>query len=132
MDEDNVELVRRLCRMISEGDLDYVGLYDPDIEFREASELPDAGVQRGIPAMVQARARFEESFERIVYEPLEFRGAGDRVLVSVRYRGRARHTGIEGEAIAYWVFTVRNRKVTQCHIFTQRSQAFAAAGLRDR
>jgi hypothetical protein len=50
MGEENIDLVRRLCRMISNRDPRYLDLYDPNVEFREAGDLPDAGVQRGIPA----------------------------------------------------------------------------------
>jgi ketosteroid isomerase-like protein len=129
MSQANVDLVQKAIEAATGRDPAVYELFSDDVEFAEASALPDSGVQRGVDAMLEATARFEEAFEEIAYEPYRYTEAGDHVLVDVRYRGRARHTDLTLDAEAQWLYTIREGKVVGIHIFTNRGEALEAASL---
>lgn len=54
----------------------------------------------------------------------------DRMLVSNRWRGRGRESGVDVEAKGAMVYTVRNEKVARMVLFQSREEALAELGLR--
>ena len=57
--------------------------------------------------------------------------AGDRVLVTIRHRGRGRGSGIEVDARFYEVYAVSVGKVVRVDEYAVRSEALKAAGLSE-
>ena len=62
--------------------------------------------------------------------PEEFEDLGDRVVATVRLRGRGRGSGIEIDARFYDVYTLRDGKIVRMDQFTERSDALEAVWLR--
>jgi ketosteroid isomerase-like protein len=56
---------------------------------------------------------------------------GDHVVSFVRLRGRARTTGGRIDAPFAYVFTFKGEAVSRFHVYSNRGEALAAAGLVD-
>jgi ketosteroid isomerase-like protein len=54
----------------------------------------------------------------------------DKVLVLVRWVGRGKASGAQGEMSMAMVWTVREQAITSIEFFLDRAEALAAAGLR--
>ena len=58
--------------------------------------------------------------------------AGDKVVVLVRWRGRGRARGGQGEISLAMVWTVREQAITSVEFFLDRARALEAVGRRSR
>src|SRR5436309_14081607 len=80
--QENVELVRRGFERFNDGDVDgFLQLCDPNVEVRDASELPGARVSTGHDAVRAWYAQLLDAFADLRFEPEEFIDVGDRVGV---------------------------------------------------
>jgi ketosteroid isomerase-like protein len=87
----------------------------PDVTFEPRGEL-GGSVYTGLEGVQRGRAAFQEIWESIDFEPLEFVERGDGVMVALRFDLRSR-TGVElqvDEGWAYWVREGRIVRVRQC------------------
>jgi len=73
---------------------------------------------------------FAEPWESLRYEADEFIQAGEHVVTpfTIYLRGR---DGIEVEARAAWVWTIRDGAITHVCFYQDRGEALEAAGLRE-
>ncbi len=128
MSQENVEIVRKAFQAYARGDLgEMLANLDPDITWSPAEEAPTHG-----PNAVRAYLeRWESAWEELETTPEEFIDAGDRVFVTVHFRGRGRESGIEVEARSHQVYVLRNGKTVRMDEFTERSEALRAAGLKE-
>jgi ketosteroid isomerase-like protein len=78
----------------------------------------------------KAMLEFAESFEDFRAEAEEFIDAGDRVVVAVRERGRARG-GVEFEHVFGILYTLRDGKVARMEWSDSPADALEAAGLEE-
>jgi ketosteroid isomerase-like protein len=125
MSQENVEIVRRFLVVV---DVDEALTYaDPGIVWNPIEELPT----QGHDAVRESLARWKGEWHDYKVMPEEFVDSGDRVLVTVRLGGRGRGSGIEIDALFYDVYTVRDGKIVRMDQFTERRQAFEAAGLAE-
>src|SRR5436309_2420282 len=67
----------------------------PDVVLRPSGMFPESGDYHGYDALRQFSENQAQAFESMGVEPSEFIEAGDRVVVPIRFGGKARHTGIE-------------------------------------
>jgi hypothetical protein len=131
MSEENVEIIESLERgfeAYSRGDFDAaVENMHPEIELFPAGRQP---MIRGVGAI---RAWMEpDAFESQVVEPLEFRFAGDKVLVRHHSKIRGAGSGIEADFVNWTVWTFNEAGVmTRLEIYlpNQEAEALEAAGL---
>jgi ketosteroid isomerase-like protein len=131
MSEDNVQIIESLQRgfdAYSRGDFDAaIENFHPEIELAPAGRQP---MIRGAGAI---RAWMEpDAFESQVVEPLEFRVAGNKVLVRHRSKIRGAGSGIEADFVNWSVCTFNEAGlVTRYEIFlpNQEAEALEAAGL---
>jgi ketosteroid isomerase-like protein len=72
-----------------------------------------------------------EAFEQFWVEPQEIIDAGDKVIVPVRFGGRARHTGLEVRFEVVHVCTARDGKWTRIDMYVSKADALEAVGLRE-
>ncbi|HVS28333.1 MAG TPA: nuclear transport factor 2 family protein [Solirubrobacteraceae bacterium] len=132
MSQENVEVVRRSFETWVRGGTDaLVEVLDPGIEWTLRPDFPDAGVFRGQDEVRGLFRRFEETFDDLGMEPLEFIEAGDQVVVPLNWWGRGKESGVEvaerqGET---WVITVRAGKIAVVTEYRRKAEALEAVGL---
>lgn len=128
MAQENVEVVRKVWDAYSRGDLDQImGFSDPYVVMISLEEGPLYGfnaVRENYRRWKEAWAEAETTVEEII-------GAGDRVFVVARFRGRGEASGIEVGACLYEVYTMRDGTILRVDEFREREQAVEAAGLRE-
>jgi ketosteroid isomerase-like protein len=122
MSQETVEIVRRFLI----ADVDEAMTYaDPDIVWNPIEELPT----QGHDAVRASLARWKAEWNDYELIPEEFADRGDRVLATVRLRGRGRGSGVEIDARFYDLYTLRDGKIVRMDQFTERSQALEAVEL---
>jgi ketosteroid isomerase-like protein len=132
MSEENLKIIRRVLEAAQAGDDERVlADFHEEVEMHEPPELPGASVRRGHSGYREARVGLEETFREIAYEPEEFIDAGERVLVGIRYRGRARYSDLPVDLLMYWLYAFRAEKVIRVDVFFDRAAALDAAGLSE-
>jgi ketosteroid isomerase-like protein len=93
--------------------------------------FPESGEYRGYDGLRQFTMNQAEAFEQMSVQPAEFVDAGDRVVVPVRFGGKARHTGIETTFSVVHVWTIRDGKVSGLDMYQSREDALQAVGLSE-
>jgi ketosteroid isomerase-like protein len=88
-----------------------------------------AGERRGREEVLRFVLSQTEGFEEMFIEPAEFIEVAGKVVVPLRFGGRARHTGIEVEFEVVHVLTIDKGKAKRIDIFMTRSEAMEALGL---
>jgi ketosteroid isomerase-like protein len=128
MSEENVEIVRRFCEAYLRGDhAGAAGYLAPDVVYEVGQELPARG-----PGELMAKwQRWESDWEWLETVFEEFIDAGDQVVVTVRYSGRGRASGVELQDRLFEVHTLRDGKCVRKRDFRERSEALEAAGLSE-
>ena len=118
MSQANVEIVERfLSAQVDEA----LTLADPGIVWNPIEELP----AEGHAAVRTSLARWKADWDDYEVQPEEFADMGDRVVVTVRLRGRGRSSGVEIDARFYDVYTLRDGKIVRMDQFTERSEAIS-------
>ena len=135
MSHENVEVVRRVTDVMdAEGFEAALPLFleaaHPDVEWREDPAWPGSATYRGIEQVRQvildrmATLDFDQQTEDLI-------DVDDRVVVLVRWVGRGKASGAQGEISMAMVWTVREQAITMIEFFLDRAQALEAVGLRD-
>ena len=134
MSEENVEVVRRVTGVMDAEGFEaalpvFLEAAHPDVTWREDPAWPGAANYRGVEQVRQvildrmATLDFDQETEDLI-------DAGDRVIVLVRWVGRGKASGAQGELSMAMVWTVRERAITSVEFFLDRAEALDAAGLR--
>jgi ketosteroid isomerase-like protein len=129
---ENLDLVRSLHAAFERGEFTSTEWADPEIEF-EFADGPDPGSWAGIAGIAVGWRAFQSPWEDFHITPTEYRELDDeRVLVLVRFSGRARTSGMELGQMPTKnasVWHVRGGKVTRVVFYWDRERAFADLGL---
>jgi ketosteroid isomerase-like protein len=130
MSEANVELVRTIYKRFRAGDIDgALALHDSEIEVHDRPEVPDPQVYRGHKGVLRSLQMSQAEFEGLDLVPQEFLGAGDRVVVTFRFRGTGRQSGVPIDELLAHVWTIRDGKAVRMDVHSRRDDALRAAGL---
>jgi ketosteroid isomerase-like protein len=133
MSQENVEIAERTIEAYNRRDLDALRLAnDPDVEFDwSASFGPEAGVYRGIDAVLRLHAAYFDAFAEITIEPECFIDAGASVVVPNGSRSKGRD-GIEvyTRGVAF-VFTFRDGRIARFCLYQDKTAALKAVGLAE-
>jgi len=121
MSQENVDVVRRFLALEIDEALDYA---DPGIVWNPVEEASAQGHQ----AVRASSDRWKSEWDDYELVPEEFADMGDRVVATVRLRGRGRGSGIEIDARFYDVYTLRDRKIVRMDQFTEQAEALELAG----
>ena len=104
-------------------------LFDPDVEWHNAPELPGATVHRGVEAMMADMRAQAEAWEERHFEPVDVIETEDGAVVFLRITARGRSSGVPVDLEVAHVLTMRNDKVVRVQAFLDREQALRAAGV---
>jgi ketosteroid isomerase-like protein len=133
MSQENVEIIKKAAEVFNAEGPEAAAqrFFADDVEFHDPPESPSPRVARGREEVRKQFNSFNEAWEKHTTHPQEIRAVGtDKVLlVSVeRFVGR---DGIELEAPAAAVFTLRDGKIIRWEAFWGKQEALEAAGLRE-
>jgi ketosteroid isomerase-like protein len=127
-----VNVVRRQIDAYNRRDLDALrAVFDTDMELDwSTSRGVEAGVYRGIDAVLQWFTGYFDLFEEVLVEPERFIAAADSLVVPnvARFRG---WDGIELLTRSAFVYTLRGAKITRLCLYQQTQEALKAVGLAE-
>jgi len=112
MNEINADLVRERFAPMREGDVEaLLTLIHPDFEVTTPPGLAaEPDTYRGPEGIRRYFDSFYEIMDRVSFEPHDFIGVGERVVVPVTLRARGRTTGIETTQKLVQVCVLRDEK----------------------
>jgi ketosteroid isomerase-like protein len=96
---------------------------DPDAEWSEHSDLPDAATYRGRDSIQSFLERYLESWEDFRQDTEDVIDSGDRVAVLLHLFARGRGSGIEVEARYAHVWTMRDGKGVRVDAYADPDEA---------
>src|SRR3954470_22705163 len=132
MSQENVELVTQAFAALSEGGVQAMASYwDPEIEVTVPPELAQAGTYRGTDAVTGWISGWSEAWEQIEYTPEKMVERDDTVVVTVRYAGVGRGSGMRIEDRFWYLLRLRGGKVIYLRLYSNEAEALAAAGLSE-
>jgi ketosteroid isomerase-like protein len=133
MSRENVEVVSAALDAFDRRDKTrLVALLDPNVEWELVGFMPDQERVRIGPEQVWDYLTFlDEEFEDIRVERGEYVEAGEKVVVPVRWRGKGKTSGAEGEFSFTSVMTVSNGKLLRGRNYPTEAEALEAVGLRE-
>jgi ketosteroid isomerase-like protein len=134
MSEENLELVRRVTDVMdAEGFKAALPVFleaaHSDVEWQEDPAWPGSASYRGVEQVRQVildrmdTLDFDQQTEDLI-------DVDDKVVVLVRWVGRGKASGAQGEMSMAMVWTVREQAITRIEFFLDRAEALTAAGLR--
>jgi ketosteroid isomerase-like protein len=131
MSRENVEVVRSAFDAWDRGDTDAIlEVCDEGIVIAQAAELVGvAPLRHGHAGVLEAFAQWPEQWDDFRIEILRTLDSGDHVVVTTAQSGRSKVGGIEVATQFTFLFTLRDRKVTEWRIFMREAEALEAAGL---
>jgi ketosteroid isomerase-like protein len=135
MSQEDVEVVRRVIDLMDAEGFEaalpvFLEAAHPDVEWREDPAWPGAATYRGTEQVRQvildrmATLDFDQQTEDLI-------GVDDKVVVLVRWVGRGKVSGAQGEISMAMVWTVREQAITRVEFFLDRARALEAVGLRE-
>ena len=136
MSHGNVEVARRgieeLNRFYKTGEFSRLReLLDPDFVLRPSGMFPEHQEMQGPEGFLKFIRGQTEAFEQMWIEAEHFLDVGDRVVIPVRFGGRARHTGLDVEFRATHLCTYREGKLLRDYIYRSQAEALEAAGIEE-
>jgi ketosteroid isomerase-like protein len=128
---ENVELARQAYDAYNrEGITGILGFLDPEIEWRNPTDSPIAGVLVGHEGVKEWDRLAHEAFEELQFEPERITELpGGRVLAVLRGHLRGQGSEIDVEFPFAHLITFRDGKATTLRMFTSESAALEAASL---
>ena len=134
MSQENLELVRSICRAHERGDFSSVEWAHPEIEF-VISDGPSPGRWTGLAGMAEAWRDFLRAWEEYRTQVEEYRQLdGERILVLTHRAGRGKTSGMDiGEMHTKGanLFHLRDGKVIRLVFYWDHERALEAVGLRE-
>jgi ketosteroid isomerase-like protein len=130
MSRENVEIVRRAIAYEYYGVGDRAeaqAIFHPQVVLNPIDEAASSGID----AMRADYERWASAFDEFKVTVEEIIDAGDQVVMVAHHQGRGRASGVEVDTRLYEVYTVRDGKVSRVDEYTERGEAFEAAGLSE-
>ena len=135
MSRENVEVVRLVTDVMDAEGFEaalpiFLEAAHPDVEWREDPAWPGSATYRGIDQVRQVildrmgTLDFDQQTEDLI-------DVDDKVVVLVRWVGRGKASGAQGEISMAMIWTVREQAITRVEFFLDRAQALEAVGLRE-
>jgi ketosteroid isomerase-like protein len=103
-------------------------LMDPEIEIYAEPGMINAGTYSGYDGYRQWAAQWEEAWEEISYEALEFIDVGDTLLAArIRVVGRGAGSGLEIDREFGYLYELKDGRGTRFHVYVNFDAAVEAA-----
>jgi ketosteroid isomerase-like protein len=126
----NVDIVRAAFDAFGRGDFDAVlEICDPEIVVRDPDRTGTAF--RGIEGLRRFWEEWFENWQEYRVEPKEFEEHGDEILVHAEQSGRGNLSGVEISQDFFNVIRLRDGRVLEYRIYTDREGALASLGAAD-
>ena len=106
-----------------------VELFDPQIEWTEPAEFPGGGTYHGQAGAKAYLTQSRESAAEVHSAPEEFIPVGNRIVVFVHARVRARGSDVWQDVRLADVYTFRNGKMVEMRAFANRQEALRWVGM---
>lgn len=135
MSQDNVEIVRQVCKAFAGGDLDTVfALVAPKVEwdFSHADTWLEEQVYRGYDAITEFFGKWAGEWDDYRFELEEVIDAGDKAVAIIRDEGRGKSSGIKLERRHAEVWTVREGKVVRIDPLRRQGRGARSRGTARR
>jgi ketosteroid isomerase-like protein len=134
MSQQSVEVVRRVTDVMDAEGFEaalpvFLEAAHSDVEWREDPAWPGSAHYRGVEQVRQVildrmgTLEFNQQTEDLI-------DVDDKVVVLVRWVGRGKASGAQGELSMAMVWTVREQAITRVEFYLDRAQALEAVGLR--
>jgi ketosteroid isomerase-like protein len=124
---DDVEILREAYDALNHGDIPgTVEILDPDAEWHEHSDLPEADNYRGRETIRAFLENFLESWDVFRQEVEELIPSDGRVLILLHMVGQGKGSGIRVEARYAHVWTMRNGRGVRVDAYHDRESAMEA------
>ena len=134
MSRENVETVRRVTAVMDAEGFEaalpvFLKAAHPDLEWREDPAWPGSATYRGVE---QVRHVILDRMDTLDFDQQteDLIGVDDKVVALVRWVGRGKASGAQGEISMAMVWTVREQAITSLEFYLDRAQALEAVGLR--
>jgi ketosteroid isomerase-like protein len=126
---ENVEILREAYEALNRGDIDTaLGVLEPDAEWQEHSDLPEAGTYRSRDAIRTFLLSYLDSWEEFRQETEELIDSGDRVAVVLGMAARGKGSGIEVEARYAHLWTMHDGRGVRVDAYADPDAALEALG----
>jgi ketosteroid isomerase-like protein len=131
---DNAEIVRKANDAYMRGAFgEAIRWMDPEIEWDMTNvDVPDAAVYRGYDGLIDFENSWDESWESVEIEPLEYIEVGDRVIVVLRQTGKGKLSGVEVEQHFAQLWTLRAGRLFRMVMYPDREAALEAVEKTER
>ena len=134
MSQENVEIARKGYDALNQGGVEAVLPYfDRAIEIEVSADTsPEPQTLRGHEGVRRWFAMAAEVLDEIRFEPVEFIGAGDQVVVPGRMIGIGRASGVKAEQSVTQVWTLREGLAIRMSTYLDKQSALEALGLSEQ
>jgi ketosteroid isomerase-like protein len=128
MSQENIELIRAGFAAFERGDISQMLdlMADGLVVYRAD---PDGATFHGKEGFLEATAEWTEGFSEWAVAPQEFIDVGDFVVVRVQQVVRGEASGVAVEGAFWFVFEVRDARVTRLSFYVREIEALEAAGV---
>jgi ketosteroid isomerase-like protein len=135
MSQENLEIVRRVTDVMDAEGFEaampvFLEAAHSDVEWQEDPAWPGSANYRGVEQVRQVildrmdTLDFDQQTEDLI-------SVDDKVVALVRWRGRGKASGAQGEISMAMVWTVREQAITRLEFYLDRARALEAVGLRE-
>jgi ketosteroid isomerase-like protein len=126
----NEKRVRDALAAMERGDVDaIVAVSDPDVEFVNPPTAVEPGTRRGHDGLRLGLGGMLEVFDDLRIEPHRIDDLGDRVVVTGRFSGRGRASGVKFDPQPFgFVVTLRGDRMIRYEWFASPEEARQSVG----
>jgi ketosteroid isomerase-like protein len=127
MARENVEILRDAYEALNQGDIDSaLNVLEPDAEWQEHSDLPEADVYRGRDTIRTFLLGYLDSWEEFHQETEELIDSGERVAVLLRMAAKGKGSGIEVESRYAHLWTMHGGRGVRVDAYADPNAALEA------
>jgi ketosteroid isomerase-like protein len=124
-----IAILRDAYAAFNRGDIDAaVAGLDPQIEWSEPESFPGGGMYHGRDGAKRYLTQSRAAWAEVISEPEQFIDAGERVVVFVHARVRAKDSKDWQDVRLADVYTVRDGKIVAMRAFGDRQEALRWVG----